>query len=93
MIYHGNLTITECKTVLIKLQCVILSPEIPSRWLPRARFDHQTHRFQSCGRCHDLRAATSADILALPKVETCRACHNRQGARARCVTCHPFHPN
>ncbi|MHC4136594.1 MAG: cytochrome c3 family protein [Planctomycetota bacterium] len=70
----------------------ILSPEIPSRWLPRARFDHQTHRFQSCDRCHDLREATSADVLVLPRVETCRACHHRHGARARCVTCHPFHP-
>jgi predicted CXXCH cytochrome family protein len=71
----------------------ILTPEIPDRWLPRARFDHQTHRFQSCDRCHDLREAMSADLLALPRVETCRACHNRGGARASCVTCHPFHPN
>lgn len=71
----------------------ILTPQIPSRWLPRARFDHQTHRFQSCDRCHDLRESRTADVLALPRVETCRACHHRNhGARAQCVTCHPFHP-
>lgn len=70
----------------------ILTPEVPDRWLPRARFDHQTHRFQSCDRCHDLRESKSADVLALPRVETCRACHHKHGARARCVTCHPFHP-
>ncbi|MHC4547846.1 MAG: hypothetical protein ACYTEZ_03635 [Planctomycetota bacterium] len=70
----------------------IETPRIPAHWFPRARFDHKTHRLESCDRCHDLRENTTAAALSLPKVETCRACHRRRSARSSCVTCHPFHP-
>jgi hypothetical protein len=70
----------------------IVPPEIPANWLPRARFDHKSHAFVGCGRCHDMFKSTKAADLNIPAVKTCRECHHAEGARATCITCHPYHP-
>ncbi len=71
--------------------------DIPERWQPHARFNHERHRLLECTACHDRTRAsiTSADIL-IPHIAACRACHgaesNQSGAASdRCVECHDYH--
>jgi hypothetical protein len=64
------------------------------RWFPYARFSHESHRMLDCNGCHEP-AATSektADVL-MPKIETCKKCHNRTtaGVRSDCLECHLYH--
>jgi hypothetical protein len=70
----------------------IVSPEIPSNWLPKARFDHKTHRVERCETCHAAHRNGDAAHLDVPGVETCRSCHAPGRASPSCVTCHPYHP-
>ena len=69
----------------------IRPPEIPTSWLPKARFPHKAHRFKSCNHCHNMAANTVAETLTLPGVANCRECHHEGGARASCATCHDYH--
>jgi len=34
-----------------------------------------------------------AEIQNIPKIETCKECHNPKTTSNQCVTCHYFHPN
>lgn len=70
----------------------IVKPDVPSRWLDKARFDHRTHRFESCSKCHDMSENTKSGTLQLPGVVSCRECHKEGGARTTCATCHTYHP-
>lgn len=70
----------------------IAEPRVPRSWMNRARFRHETHRFEQCSKCHDMRGNASAEALGLPGIATCRECHREDGARTSCVTCHPYHP-
>lgn len=70
----------------------IVPPEIPSKWLPKARFDHKTHRAEACGNCHRAESNTEALAVDLPGVQSCHQCHHQGGAPAACATCHPYHP-
>jgi hypothetical protein len=70
----------------------VIPPVIPARWLPHARFDHGAHRPVACTECHAAAASTETKDVLLPKVETCRDCHQvRVGARSGCVECHRYH--
>jgi hypothetical protein len=70
----------------------IVPPNIPARWLPHARFDHAAHRPVACTECHVAVTSTETTDVLLPKIETCRECHQpRGGARAGCVECHRYH--
>jgi hypothetical protein len=56
------------------------------------RFGHRLHlaRGIACATCHDVgagRGATQA-TRALPRMSTCRTCHERRKAPNRCVVCH-----
>jgi hypothetical protein len=73
-------------------QASIAVPLIPSNWLPKARFDHKTHRVERCETCHAPERNGEAAHLDIPGVETCKRCHGPERASARCVTCHPYHP-
>ena len=66
---------------------------IPSRWYNHSVFRHDSHRMLACEQCHaDARASTEARQVLLPRIETCRQCHNPQaGARSDCVECHLYH--
>ena len=66
-------------------------PQIPERWLKDARFDHHTHRFESCDKCHAVGRSEKAEDVVLPKVLNCQSCHKQGGAAHTCVTCHAFH--
>jgi predicted CXXCH cytochrome family protein len=70
----------------------IVPPEIPSNWLPKARFDHKTHRAEPCTSCHRAEGTAEAEAVDLPGVQSCHKCHRDGGAPAACATCHPYHP-
>jgi hypothetical protein len=69
----------------------IVPPEIPSNWMPMARFDHKTHRTEKCESCHRAETVGDAQTVDLPGIANCRRCHGA-GAPATCVTCHTYHP-
>jgi len=73
---------------------VVAKSNIPVRWFPDARFDHEAHRAWTCETCH-ASATTSketADIL-VPGEKTCEQCHHAgpDAAEARCFECHTYH--
>jgi hypothetical protein len=73
-------------------QADVVPPQIPARWLPHARFDHGAHRPLGCTECHNAAVSTETRDVLLPKIETCRECHQpRGGARSGCVECHRYH--
>jgi FHA domain len=76
---------------------------VPSRWLPYSRFDHQAHAALPelklkgegnwCVPCHENAPASlkTEDVL-LPSIALCRTCHmETTGAQANCKSCHEFH--
>jgi predicted CXXCH cytochrome family protein len=70
----------------------VVSPAIPSRWLPHARFDHSAHRPLACAECHKAAASSETKDVLMPSIATCRECHQpRDGARTGCVECHRYH--
>jgi predicted CXXCH cytochrome family protein len=75
----------------------IISPNVPTVWLPHARFSHLAHRAVDCASCHP-RAydSTQANEILLPGIEVCKKCHapaanNSGGARTNCTECHKYH--
>ncbi len=81
----------------------IAKVNIPVRWLPYNRFDHQAHAAipeiklkgegNWCLPCHEnaVRSVRSEDVL-LPSISLCRTCHFEPGgAQASCRSCHEFH--
>ena len=71
----------------------VLRPNIPSRWLTKAVFNHDTHRIMDCKECHASAVSSeSAADINLPGIKTCRECHSpRGGATDSCVLCHVYH--
>jgi hypothetical protein len=66
-------------------------------WMPRARFDHGSHRSSDCLTCHKGadRSKTSSNVL-MPAIAECRTCHGGAGESggrlaSDCLTCHQFH--
>jgi hypothetical protein len=74
----------------------ITNPNIPERWMTRARFDHGAHEDLSCESCHEgtRRSADTKDLL-LPSIAVCRECHidgARSGfVKSDCAQCHAYH--
>jgi predicted CXXCH cytochrome family protein len=69
----------------------IRPPEVPARWLSKARFDHRPHASQRCAACHEIETSDSSMDLRLPGIANCRDCHRAGGASRRCVACHDYH--
>lgn len=70
----------------------VVSPAIPPRWLPHARFDHSAHRPVACAECHKAAASSETKDVLMPSIATCRECHQpKAGARTGCVECHRYH--
>jgi hypothetical protein len=76
--------------------------------LRRAEYDHRAHIVdRRCLDCHRTIAVLeglasetplppsqdSAELVNLPGIATCRACHAPKKVSSRCVTCHLFHPD
>lgn len=81
----------------------IVPVNVPIRWLPYNRFDHQAHaaipdlrtkgQGNWCLPCHEntVNSVKSDDVL-LPSITLCRTCHFEPGgAQASCNSCHEFH--
>jgi len=70
----------------------ITKPQMPDRWMMRARFDHAKHTTVACTKCHDaLRSADTADVLMPPKA-ACVECHSSAGkVSSACGFCHSYH--
>ncbi len=74
----------------------VQAPNIPSTWLPHAKFSHQPHLSIKCQDCHGeaLKSKNTEDIL-LPKIDSCHACHADPGVNGKldsaCVECHSYH--
>ena len=84
-----------------RTQFRIAKVNVPSRWLPYSRFDHQAHaalpeltlKGNWCVSCHENAPASlkTEDVL-LPSIGLCRTCHMEPaGAQASCKSCHEFH--
>lgn len=72
----------------------VAPPMIPTRWLDRSVFSHQSHRALNCLECHAQAAVgeKTSDIM-LPSIDSCRSCHApAAGVRSDCVMCHLYHP-
>lgn len=89
--------------VSTRAQFRIAKVNVPARWLPYSRFDHQAHaalpelklkgKENWCVTCHENAPASlkTEDVL-LPSIALCRTCHMEQGgAQASCRSCHDFH--
>lgn len=71
---------------------------IETSWLPKARFDHSSHRTGNfkCADCHDVAKSHSSDDISIPDIGSCRQCHAgnapaRNKVVSTCVSCHGFH--
>jgi hypothetical protein len=84
-----------------RTQFLIAKVNVPTRWLPYSRFDHQAHaalpeltlKGNWCVSCHENAPASlkTEDVL-LPSIGLCRNCHMEpSGAQASCKSCHEFH--
>ena len=74
----------------------ITTPNIPERWMTRARFDHGAHEDLSCESCHEgTRRSSDTKDLLLPSIAVCRECHIdgvRPGfVESDCAQCHDYH--
>jgi hypothetical protein len=72
----------------------IAAPNITTRYMPHAKFDHAQHGLVDCASCHAaaVKSQQSSDVL-LPGIATCRACHHSgtEAAESRCFECHTYH--
>jgi predicted CXXCH cytochrome family protein len=69
-----------------------LPTNIRARWMPHARFRHDSHRMLVCTECHNARESSATADVLMPRVGLCAACHNaRVGARSDCAECHRYH--
>lgn len=70
--------------------------KLTATWMPRARFDHGSHRTSECLTCHKGadRSKTSANVL-MPAIAECRTCHGGTADTSKlpsdCLMCHQFH--
>ena len=70
--------------------------KVTSSWMPRAQFDHASHRSSTCITCHRGadQSRSSSDVL-MPDIKQCRDCHGGSRERMRlasdCTMCHRLH--
>lgn len=76
------------------VRLVPLSPG--DRWLPLGGFTHARLEHRECETCHAAALAESSEVVILPGIDKCRACHGDEIAPAGlvgspCLSCHEFH--
>lgn len=70
----------------------VVPTNMPSEWMPHARFDHAAHQMASCVSCHPAQISRETSDVLMPSIATCRQCHNPgRGAESRCFECHEYH--
>jgi len=69
------------------------APQLLDRWFPLARFDHAAHRMMKCTDCHGAESSTDNKDVLMPKIESCKQCHDAAAGKARsdCLECHGYH--
>ena len=72
---------------------ITAKPEIPTRWLLRAKFTHTKHQDLACESCHETaRESTNTSDVLIPLRGSCTKCHGVPSAKiSRCTTCHGYH--
>jgi hypothetical protein len=70
----------------------VVPTNIPTGWMPRARFDHASHQLTSCTSCHAATTSRLTSDVLMPSIDTCQQCHKpSRGAESRCFECHEYH--
>lgn len=70
----------------------VVPTNIPTTWMPRARFDHAAHRLTNCTTCHAAETSRQTADVLMPSIATCQQCHKpSRGAESRCFECHEYH--
>ncbi len=70
--------------------------KLTQTWMPRAQFNHQSHKTTDCLECHNGANVSkkSSDVL-MPAIAECRTCHSGAEDKAKlpsdCLMCHQFH--
>jgi hypothetical protein len=70
--------------------------KLTQSWMPRASFDHESHKTSDCVACHKgaAKSKRSGDVL-MPAIAECRTCHggaeDRNKLPSDCLMCHQFH--
>ena len=84
---------TKCHDIDRDGKRITAKPEIPARWLLRAKFTHTKHQDLKCESCHETArdSTTTSDVL-IPLRGNCTRCHGVPSAKiSRCTTCHGYH--
>jgi pSer/pThr/pTyr-binding forkhead associated (FHA) protein len=83
----------KCHDIDRSGQRIAAKPEIPIRWLFKAKFSHTKHRDLVCESCHEtVRRSTNTSDVLIPLRKDCTACHGPPSAKiSRCTTCHGYH--
>ena len=70
--------------------------QITRVWLPKAKFNHESHRSFTCESCHEAAKSQQTSEVLVPGIATCQSCHNGNPEKAaktenRCFECHDYH--
>jgi hypothetical protein len=86
-------TCAECHTIEGGAPLPRIVPtNIPTGWMPHARFDHAAHQLTSCTSCHAAQTSRQTSDVLMPSISTCQQCHKpSRGAESRCFECHEYH--
>lgn len=65
-------------------------------WMPKASFDHASHRQAPCGDCHLAAKSGKASDVLMPTIKECRDCHVGSEpvvgkVKSDCAMCHGYH--
>jgi hypothetical protein len=84
----------------------VLAPEVPARWMTKAKFSHVAHDAMTCQSCHgEVEKSEATSDVHMPKIAGCQRCHGGpDGAghpsigaaggsfvKSECLQCHDFH--
>jgi hypothetical protein len=87
-------TCAECHTIETGTAPLprVVPTNIPTGWMPRARFGHASHQLTSCTSCHAATTSRLTSDVLMPSIDTCQQCHKpSRGAESRCFECHEYH--
>jgi pSer/pThr/pTyr-binding forkhead associated (FHA) protein len=84
---------TKCHDIDRDGKRITAKPEIPARWLLKAKFTHTKHQDLKCESCHETaRESTNTSDVLIPLRGNCTRCHGVPSAKiSRCTTCHGYH--
>lgn len=68
----------------------------PHAWMPKAAFDHASHKQAPCGDCHLAAKSNKSSDVLMPTIKECRDCHVGTEpvvgkVKSDCAMCHGYH--